>query len=338
MPPQPLVFQPIYREKVWGGRVLEERLGKILPAGVSVGESWELADLPDSIPGGRSIIANGPFKGRTLREAIAAERSMIMGSSRLSKEGGFPLLIKYLDARQNLSVQVHPDAAYAAAHPEAHLKSEAWVIVDAEPGAVIYKGVKPEVDRAMFERHIRDNIAVDDLIAVPVKAGDVHYLPSGTCHALGAGIVVAEVQTPSDTTFRVYDWGRPTGAGRELHIEQAMACISFGITSATEAEPIWIEADGLRTALLVKTEFFAIERIDAEAGRSLGVVTDNQPVIWMILRGGGFIATPGVDDVGFSGGTTMLMPAKLESATARFIQPTSFLRITLPSRLEGMLA
>src|SRR5438105_11357547 len=126
-----------------------------------------------------------------------------MDDGKLSAEGGFPLLIKYLDARENLSVQVHPDERYVARHPEAHLKSEAWVVIHAEPGAVIYKGVKPHVKPQDFAEHIRTNQVVDDLIAIEVKVGECHYLPSGTCHALGAGIVVAEIQTPSDTTFRV---------------------------------------------------------------------------------------------------------------------------------------
>src|SRR6267142_403427 len=134
MPFPPLLFNPILKPKVWGGRWLVN-LGKKLPPDELIGESWELADLPDQIEAGRSLIANGPWKGRTLHEALAENPKDIMGDGHLTSEGGFPLLIKYLDAQQNLSVQVHPDERYAARHPGAHLKSEAWVVIHANPGA-----------------------------------------------------------------------------------------------------------------------------------------------------------------------------------------------------------
>ena len=131
----------------------------------------------------------------------------------------------------NLSVQVHPDDAYVRRHPEARLKSEAWHILDAQPGSVIYAGLKPGVDRDSFAQAIEDGTVVDKLVAIPAVPGECHYLPSGTCHALGAGVLVAEVQTPSDTTFRVWDWGRTS---RELHIEQALECIDFSGVSVLQ--------------------------------------------------------------------------------------------------------
>jgi len=340
MKPYPLLFDPLLKPKVWGGRTLE-RFGKTLPAGELIGESWELADLPESIPNGRSRIANGALNGQTLRDALQNHASAYLGRVSKSPEGGFPLLIKYLDARQNLSVQVHPSADYAKTHPESHLKSEAWVVIDADPGAVIYKGIKPGVSAAAFARHIQTNEVVHDLIAIPVKPGDCHYLPSGTCHALGAGILVAEVQTPSDTTFRVYDWGRPAGAGRELHIDQAMQCIDFGPTPPISPSPHKPTlANGIRITPLTATEYFRIDRVDSiesaapPAPPTWEIATDGRPEVWMMIKGRGGIQSSGTDLVDLLPGVTTLLPAMLaapgERATARLDAGSWLLRITIP--------
>jgi mannose-6-phosphate isomerase len=262
--PYPLLLAPILMEKVWGGRRLE-RLGKRLPEGALIGESWELADLAGTSPSGggggaaRSVIANGALAGRTLHDALEEWGHDLLGEASPTPDGGYPLLVKFLDARENLSVQVHPSPAYAASHPGAHLKTECWYILDAERGSVIYKGIKPGVTRETFSRNIAAGTVVQDLIAVPAVPGDCHTLPSGTCHALGAGVVVAEVQTPSDTTFRVFDWGR---TGRELHVEQALACIDFGPAPAAVR---WTpEASRARAVTLVRTPYFSVSEVVAE--------------------------------------------------------------------------
>ncbi|MFO0832392.1 MAG: type I phosphomannose isomerase catalytic subunit [Phycisphaerales bacterium] len=230
--PYPLLFRPTLFPKVWGGDRLA-RYGKPVTPGERIGESWELADLPGTSASGagggpvRSTIANGPLAGKTIHDAIDLWGDALLHRATRTPEGNFPLLIKFLDAREDLSVQVHPSPAYAASHKDAHLKTECWYILDAAPGSLIYKGVKPGVTRETFEHALRaDNGkgVVDLLAAVPAVPGECHNLPSGTVHALGAGVLVAEVQTPSDTTFRVYDWGR---TGRELHIEQALECIHW---------------------------------------------------------------------------------------------------------------
>ncbi|MCH8164884.1 MAG: class I mannose-6-phosphate isomerase [Planctomycetes bacterium] len=331
----PLVFTPILKEKVWGGRKLAD-LGKQLPQGALIGESWELADLPLTVDAGRSVIANGPLANQTLHNAIAADGEAIMGPAPLTPQGGFPLLVKYLDAHENLSVQVHPDHAYVKKHPQAHLKSEAWVVVTAEPTAVIYKGVKRQVTREQFARHIETGQVVNDLNAVAVTSGECHYLPSGTCHALGAGVVVAEIQSPSDTTFRVYDWGR---SDRELHIEQALECMAFGEAlrgPEPPGRPIVVGA--VRSTPLLKTEMFEIERIETQADTSLQIVTSGMPMIWMTLNGGGAIQTPNAPTVGLSAGTTVLMPASLRDSVASLRGATTLLCVTLPSPLEGLIA
>ena len=148
----------------------------------------------------------------------------LMGEAELSNEGRFPLLIKYLDACDNLSVQVHPDQAWAAANSDAHLKSEAWVVMDAAPGSLIWAGVKPGTTAASMQAALDTGTLTDTLLSREAQVGSCHALPSGTCHALGSGVLVAEVQTTSDTTFRLWDWGR---VGRQMHVEQALACINY---------------------------------------------------------------------------------------------------------------
>lgn len=257
--PYVLTFEPILKEKVWGGRRLGG-LGKALPAGALVGESWEVADLASTSEGGggggaaRSVIRIGALAGRTLHDAMRLWAPWLMG------DGGFPLLVKFLDASEHLSVQVHPSPEYARAHPDAHLKTECWYVMEAVPGSVIYKGVKPGVTRERFEAALRAGRGegvVGLLDAAPAVVGDCHNLPSGTVHALGAGVLVAEVQTPSDTTFRVYDWAAEYGrVGRELHVERALACIDFA-----PAEPGVRAPAGAGVSRLVTTEFYSVDEV-----------------------------------------------------------------------------
>lgn len=321
--PYPLLLEPILMEKVWGGRRLEA-LGKHLPPGKNIGESWELADLASTSPSGgggaaaRSVIATGPLKGQTLADAIRLWGRDLLGGVRLTPSGGFPLLVKFLDARENLSVQVHPSPAYAAAHPDACLKTECWYILAAEEidgrPPVIYKGVKPGVTRETLAAHIRDGSVVDDLIAVPAVVGECHNLPSGTCHALGAGVLVAEVQTPSDTTFRVYDWGR---AGRELHIEQALECIDCGPAPAATALPA-----GRHSARLVTTEFFTVTEVFLKAGGVLPFATaDEGPRVVIVLSGSVSIRAGREDTVAAPTGGTVLIPAAIVRTAQAVARP-----------------
>lgn len=235
-----MAFQPLVFEKVWGGRRLA-RWGKSLPGTGNYGESWEIADLSSTTPGGgggaavRTLIEGGAMHGRSLREVVQEFGEGLLGGVSATSTGEFPLLVKFLDAREHLSVQVHPSPTYAEAHPGAHLKTECWYVLEAEPlngtPPMIFTGLKPGVTREQvagaLSRGVGEGI-VPLLRSVEARVGDCHTLPSGTLHALGAGVLVAEVQTPSDTTFRVYDWTQEYGrAKRAMHIAEAMACIDF---------------------------------------------------------------------------------------------------------------
>jgi len=343
-PLYPLKFEPIYKAKVWGGRALAA-LGRDLPDEGAIGESWELADLSQSSATGggggqeRSIIANGPLAGRSLHEVMNRYGKKLMGRLEPTAEGNFPLLVKYLDAKENLSVQVHPSPAYAATHVEAHLKSEAWYIVEAQPGAAIYKGIVEGVTAEQFEAAIEsgDRAAVEKLlIRVPVKAGDCHYLPSGTCHALGAGIVVAEVQTPSDTTFRVYDWGR---TDRALHVKEALLCMTFGPPNVREFEKRTHMA-GMFAAVtrLVLCEHFRIEKVRMHEGFEQELPYD-QPAVWMVLQGRAVIDPGnGAEAVEIARGDTLLIPAYLDDAKVKLAEDTVWLEVTFPQALGREIA
>lgn len=336
-PLYPLRFAPILRERVWGGRRLAA-FGKDLPSSGSIGESWEVSDLASSVAEDAvSFIANGPWRGRTLHEVLLDQPEELLGRTARSQHGRFPLLIKFLDASENLSVQVHPSVEFARAHPEAHIKHEAWFIVHAEPGAAIYAGLKPGTTQSGFETALREGGIESLLRRIPVKVGQCHYLPSGTCHALGAGVVVAEVQTPSDTTFRLYDWNR---TGRTLHVEQALACMTFPAEEIETMQPHpAITVHGFRTQMLSRCDYFSIERIDIEKDRPLDIITNGKAVVWMILSGRGRCeGGEWVDPVEVTVGNTILMPAGLKNWSARFDQPATVLRIETPDRNVGLTA
>ncbi len=260
------MFEPMLLEKVWGGRRLAG-LGKSLADGVNIGESWEIADLGSTAPSGagggarRSVIANGPLARKTIHAAMSQWGSDMLGQASLTSADGFPLLVKLLDAREHLSVQVHPSPEYAAAHPEATPKTECWFVLAVEKGArgeepVIFKGFKPGVTEADYREAIAAGTIPELMNAVPAVVGEMHDLPTGTIHALGAGVLVAEVQTPSDTTFRVFDWiakyNRPV---RELHIEQALESTLF----VDPPESVSVQGDGL----LVDKDTFRVRQLSA---------------------------------------------------------------------------
>jgi mannose-6-phosphate isomerase len=250
----------------------------------------------------------------------------------VGEHGQFPILIKFLDAREDLSVQVHPPQAYADAHPGAHLKTEAWYVMQHEPGARILKGLVPDVSREQFESEIKSG-TVDRLIkSIPVKEGDCHFLPSGTVHALGAGILVAEVQTPSDTTFRVFDFNRlENGKPRKLHIQEAIDCIDFS-GKPEEKQPRSHVAGYFTTVTrLVKCPFFQIEKVRMTEGVEEPVPYD-QPVVWMMLSGEAQIRVSDLKEpVTITRGETVLLPAQMNKPIIKTTADCQWLEVTFPS-------
>lgn len=219
-----IFFEPDYQERVWGGRKLATVLKKAIPY-EHTGESWEIACHAN----GQSIVRDGEFKGLSFRELLQREGDRIIGRS-FHEGDQFPLLIKFIDAMEKLSVQVHPEDAYAKIHENGELgKSECWYIIEADPGAKLVAGLKEGVTKEIFEAKLKENCLEEVLHEVEVKAGDVLDIPAGLIHAIGDGILLAEVQQNSDTTYRVYDWGRVglDGRPRDLHIRQSLEVSDF---------------------------------------------------------------------------------------------------------------
>jgi mannose-6-phosphate isomerase len=338
----PLKFKPRYVEKMWGGRKLQTVLGKPLPSGGPIGESWELYDFPpgvvdDSKEWVSAEIANGPLAGRTLHWLVGEFGRSLTGDVPLAEQGQFPILIKFLDAKEDLSLQVHPPQPYVDANPGAHLKSEAWYIVQGDPGARILKGLRPGVTRDTFQQAV-DRGESDRLIqSIPVKPGHSHYLPSGTVHALGAGILAAEVQTPSDTTFRVFDFNRidpSTGKPRALHVAEAMECIDF--SGAVEPPQARSHVAGLFTTVtrLVTCPYFKLEKVRMTEGIEEPVPYD-QPVVWMVLEGSAEVRVDGVKDpTRFTRGETILLPAEMRNPIMKTAADCVWLEVTFPTAAE----
>jgi len=254
----PLIFQPIFQERLWGGRNLEKHFGKKLPAGARIGESWEISDRPQA----QSEVVNGPLAGRTLNELMGRHERELLGRARALK-GRFPLLVKILDARETLSVQVHPPAGKAEALG-GEAKTEMWWITHAEPGAELYAGLKRGTTKQDFEAAVGAGTTADLLHRVGMLPGDAMFLPSGRVHAIGAGLVLFEVQENSDTTYRVFDWNRrdAEGKARALHVRESLECIDF---EDFEPAPIRAAAAG-EVRSIVNHPLFTVERVRMERG------------------------------------------------------------------------
>ena len=237
----PLRFRPILKRALWGGRRLGTRLGKALGQERDYAESWEVSDLPDQ----ESIVANGPLAGLSIRDLVTRYRDPFLG--RHAAGGRFPLLAKFLDAQQNLSVQVHPGPDMSDLRPEVTTgKAETWVVLEADPGSRIYLGLLPGTDAPQLRQAVADRVIEELLQHHEVTAGDSFFFPPGVVHCLGAGILLAEVSQPNDVTYRLYDWDRvgPDGSSRELHIDLALAATDFELGNVHPLTPAPLSQPG----------------------------------------------------------------------------------------------
>jgi mannose-6-phosphate isomerase len=316
----PYKFAPIYQERIWGGRNLARVFARTLPEGKPIGESWELADLAQ----GASVVSNGPLAGKTITELTRELGPALLGAARPMPDGRFPLLLKYLDAEETLSLQVHPDAEAARLlGGDAALKTECWYVLESR-GGFLYKGLRPGVTPEQFREALAGDRAADLLMRYEVAASDFHYLPAGTVHALGSGVLAAEIQTPSDTTYRVSDWGR----GRQTHVEQAMQCIHFeGAANEPDAEAGSAGA-GAGGGPLVSNEWFTVARRRGRGGERFAFPPGVCTAV-MVLQGSIELSHAGRAEpaVGLAAGDTALLPASLESARGRAIGDMMLLNI-----------
>jgi mannose-6-phosphate isomerase len=267
-----LRFEPLFRRYLWGGRRLATMLGKQLGEGDDYAESWEIVDHRDD----QSVVVAGPLAGRTLNELVGEHRDELFGkparagSISARSVDRFPLLLKFLDCNQTLSVQVHPNDEQAAKLDPPDLgKTEAWVVLHAEPGSQIFAGLKPGVTRESLAAAIKAGRVADCLHAFEAKAGDCVFIPAGTVHALGAGLVIAEIQQASDTTFRLFDWNRVDASGkpRTLHVEQSLAVIDYAAGPVAPQTPRDVEPGVER---LVECDKFVLDRREVASPITIG--------------------------------------------------------------------
>lgn len=307
-----ITFKPLYMTRVWGGRTLETAYGRSLPDASPYGESWEISDRENEA----SIVTCGPYAGLSLHELWTGHREEIFGTD-LADSPRFPLLIKVLDARDDLSIQVHPPAHLA---PElgGEPKTEMWYIAAADPGAKLYVGLKSGVTRADFDAALADGSVAEVVHAIEPRAGDSIFIPSGRLHAIGAGFLIHEIQQNSDTTYRVFDWNRLglDGKPRDLHVDASLRSIDFD-----DFEPGMDVPDGLT---LARCEHFHVEKIDLAAGESCGNAREDRFSIFSVASG----RVAGSDGREFQTGDFLLLPRGPETLIA--LTPTTLLRTTLP--------
>jgi mannose-6-phosphate isomerase len=310
-PDSPLLFKPIFQERIWGGRKLAELFGKDLPVGKRIGESWEIVDRPEA----QSVVANGPLRDKTLHELWTQDRETIFG--KVPDTDRFPLLIKLLDAQEKLSLQVHPTEEVAkvlGGEP----KTEFWYVAAADPNAELYVGLRASLTREEFRDAVKQGRVADRVHTVRVKGGDAMFLPAGRFHAVGGGNLLVEIQQNSDTTYRVFDWNRVDDQGRprHLHIDQALQSIDFDDVAPKLIEP--------RGELLVKHELFEIQKWNLDTPRE--IAPPGQFAIVCCLSGAVRSA-----DVDLTPGEFFLVPASLQDRQIHARESaTSLLRVTIP--------
>jgi len=332
----PIVLGPLLKHRVWGGTRICPFL-KLPDPPMPIGEAWLVADLPTTIADGASPILSGHGTGSTLKDVMAAERDLILGRAAASPSGDFPLLVKLLDADEPLSVQVHPSAGYARSHADCFMKSEAWLILEARANAVLYRGIRRDLDAPTFARHLAEGGVIDDLLHEPVRAGQTFWLPSGICHALGAGTLAAEYQTPSDTTFRVYDWDR-NDPNRPLHVGPAMECILFGddqiLNAPDDHEPWRICGGSWRGRTRVRTEYFRVDELEAPMGAVADLPDGDTPTVWTVISGTARLMS-GSWQADLAPGASFILPAAGEECKLLATEPVGLLVATLPDALRG---
>ena len=308
----PLSFEPIFVERVWGGRKLESFYGKKLPRQKQIGESWEIVDRPEA----QSMVRGGALAGRSLHDLWVNFRDEIFGT--VANSPRFPLLIKLLDCREKLSLQVHPPAQVSR-ELGGEPKTEAWFIADAAPDAELYLGFNQPTDAPTFERALKAGTAAELVRRVLVKSGNAFLVPSGRMHSIGAGNLIVEVQENSDTTYRVFDWDRVDehGRARDLHVTEAMRCIDF---SDFQAHPNPVAGESL-----VFNPLFAIDRWKIDAPREL--VPEGKFAIGFCLSGELNCA-----GTRYATGEFFLLPARADDRNVQSSDPNSeLLRITIPT-------
>ncbi len=321
---EPIIFNPDYKELVWGGTKLRTLFNKPIPY-ENTGESWEIA----SHKNGHSVVKDGRFKGLTLRELLVQHGDVVVGK-KYGDRDKFPLLVKLIDAKADLSVQVHPDDLYAGLHEDGELgKSEAWLVLDVEPGGRLVIGLAEGVTKEKFREAVKNNTIESCLNQLQVKAGDVINIPAGLLHAIGSGVLLAEIQQNSDTTYRVYDWNRVglDGKSRELHVAKSLDTIDFEDKHSTKpTKGSTVKFEGYGHTCYIINQYFSFETIDVAS-----VYSDSREEafeIFMVLDGDGVLKGK-FGEVKVAKGDSLLIPITMN--TYSFEGTMKLLKTYVPS-------
>ena len=295
----PVLFHPIYKERVWGGRSLEDSLGRDLPGGKVIGESWDLVDRPEDAS---QIRSNEEGSRQTIRDLIQSDPERVMGRG-WNPEDRFPILVKWLDCQQRLSLQVHPPATIAESLG-GEPKTENWFVADSKPGAGLIVGLKEGVSRDQFEKALAEETLEDCVHRFPVEPGQSILVESGRIHAIDAGNLILEIQQNSDTTYRVFDWGRTglDGKPRQLHVEESMKSIDFNDFEPSALPPF----EEIGETVIAESKEFRIRRSNLESGDTLNLPTPGAPILLHVVSGALVDTISGMKMVR---GDTVLLPA-----------------------------
>ena len=328
----PLTFTPALKDYLWGGRNLETLYGRQLPPNGPIAESWEVSGHPN----GTAVVDVGPLAGQSLPAVLETLGADLVGTRAgwALERNKFPLLIKILDAEKRLSVQVHPQDDYALANENGELgKTEMWYILHARTGAQLILGLRPGVTPGTFRQAVADNELDRWLHHLPVKAGDAVFVPAGTVHAILEGIIAAEVQQNSDTTYRIYDWGRlgADGKPRPLHVDKALDVIDWELIDPGAYQPALVASgDGITRQEITRSEYFVVEEVTLAPGAVYEGRTDGETLeIWGAVLGESELTWSG-PPVSLPTIRFCLVPARLGDFAVRALEAATMLRVYLP--------
>jgi mannose-6-phosphate isomerase len=315
----PLTFKPIFKERIWGGTKLKDILNKSFD-GNNIGESWELSTVANDV----SVVSNGRFAGLSLNELIEKYPTELLGSKSIEKFGlEFPLLFKFLDAKEDLSIQVHPNDELAKKRHNSFGKTEMWYVIQADEKARLVVGFKNKTNKKDYLIHLEDKTLVDILNETTVKKGDTFFLETGTVHAIGAGVLIAEIQQTSDITYRLYDWDRVDvdGNGRELHNDLAVDAINYEETNTK----VQYKKETNESIALVQCPFFTTNILEVSGNYNWKKKKESFTVL--MCTEGGFALVTSNFKAEFQKGDTILIPAIMDEF--QIIGETSLLEITI---------
>ena len=304
---KPVLLTPAFKDYLWGGTKLRDIYGKKCDLN-PIAESWELSAHKD----GQSTIASGEYTGLTLAEYIEKCGREILGTKGMAFDN-FPILIKFIDAKGYLSIQVHPSDEYALKNEGEYGKTEVWYVMSAEEGAALYYGFKQEITREEYRRRIENNTITDVLNKVEAKAGDVFFIQPGTVHAIGAGLLICEIQQNSNTTYRVYDFGRvgADGKPRELHIDKAIAVSQLTPSVSADSSGATVQKDGYTSRTIAECKHFTSERIEVEKSAEISV--DKTSFRSVVLTDGAAVLEMNGTQLTLKAGDSVFIPAQDEN-------------------------